>query len=67
MVVALLYEIQTPCHCSTLSLSGSDSHTAYHQHLILIWRYCWMRRPRPTLHDHVHETGSTDRHATSFA
>ena len=35
--------------------------------LILIQRYCWMKWPGPTLHDHVHETGSTDRHATSFA
>ena len=26
MVVALLYEMQTPCNCFTLSLSGSDSH-----------------------------------------
>ena len=25
MVVALLYEIQTPCNCFTLSLSGSNS------------------------------------------
>ena len=25
MVVALLYEIQMPCNCFTLSLSGSDS------------------------------------------
>ena len=25
MVVALLYEIQSPCNCFTLSLSGSDS------------------------------------------
>ena len=25
MVVALLYEMQTPCNCFTLSLSGSDS------------------------------------------
>ena len=24
-------------------------------------------RPRPTLHDRVHETGSTDKHATGFA
>ena len=32
------------------------SHTAYHQRLILIRRYCWMKRPGPTLHDHVHET-----------
>ena len=25
MVVALLYEMQSPCNCFTLSLSGSDS------------------------------------------
>ena len=25
MVVALLYEMQMPCNCFTLSLSGSDS------------------------------------------
>ena len=25
MVAALLYEMQTPCNCFTLSLSGSDS------------------------------------------
>ena len=25
MVVALLYEMQVPCNCFTLSLSGSDS------------------------------------------
>ena len=25
MVVALLYEMQSPCYCFTLSLSGSDS------------------------------------------
>ena len=25
MVVALLYEMETPCNCFTLSLSGSDS------------------------------------------
>ena len=37
-----------------------DNHTAYHQRLILIRRYCWMKQPGPTLHDHVHETGSTD-------
>ena len=46
---------------------GVDRHTAYHQCLTLIWRYCWMKRPGPTLHDHVHEDGSTDIHATSFA
>ena len=27
MVVALLYEMQSPCNCFTLSLSGSDSHS----------------------------------------
>ena len=26
----------------------------------MIRRYCWMKRPEPTLHDRVHETGSTD-------
>ena len=26
MVVSLLYEMQSPCNCFTLSLSGSDSH-----------------------------------------
>ena len=25
MVVALLYEMKSPCNCFTLSLSGSDS------------------------------------------
>ena len=25
----------------------------------LVRRYCWMKRPRPTLHDRVHETSST--------
>ena len=25
MVVSLLYEVQSPCNCFTLSLSGSDS------------------------------------------
>ena len=28
MVVALLYAMQSPCNCFTLSLSGSDSHRA---------------------------------------
>ena len=26
----------------------------------LIRRYFWMKQPGPTLHDRVHETGSTD-------
>ena len=44
----------------TQRIVGGDRHTAYHQCLILIRWYCWMKRPEPTLHDHVHETGSTD-------
>ena len=28
MVVALLYEMQSPCNCFTLSLSGSDSRSS---------------------------------------
>ena len=39
---------------------GDNSHTAYHQRLTLIRWYCWMKRPGPTLHDRIHETGSTD-------
>ena len=27
MVVALLYAMQSPCNCFTLSLSGSNSHS----------------------------------------
>ena len=37
-----------------------NSHTAYRQRLTLIRQYYWMKRPGPTLHDRVHETGSTD-------
>ena len=33
---------------------GGDRHTAYHQCLILIQWYCWMKRPGPTLHVHAH-------------
>ena len=51
------------CTSRTQRVVGEDHHTAYHQCLILIRRCCWMKRPGPTLHDHVHETGSTDRHA----
>ena len=29
--------------------------------LILIWRHCGMKRPGPTLHVRLRETGSTDR------
>ena len=31
--------------------------------LILIRRYCGMKRPGPTLHVLLRETGSTDKHA----
>ena len=31
--------------------------------LILIWRHRGMKRPGPTLHVRLRETGSTDRHA----
>ena len=48
------------CMSRTQRVVGDNSHTAYHQHLTLIWRYCWMKWPGPTLHDRIHETGSTD-------
>ena len=48
-------------------LLGDTSHTAYQQRLTLIRRYCWMKRPGPTLHDRVHETGSTDVLRTQVA
>ena len=40
------------CTSRTQQVVGDNSHT-------LIRQYCWMKRPRPTLHDRVHETGST--------
>ena len=48
MVVALLYEMQSPCNCFTLSLSGSDSrrsnswrddHDATMEFMMLLWRW----------------------------
>ena len=47
------------CTSRTKRVVGDNSHTAYQQCLTLIRRYCWMKWPRPTLHDRVHETGST--------
>ena len=40
MVVALLYEMQSPCNCFTLSLSGSDSRrsNSWRDDNILRWR-----------------------------
>ena len=41
MVVALLYEMQSPCNCFTLSLSGSDSRKSNkvgETTMILRWR-----------------------------
>ena len=55
------------CTSRTQRVVGDNSHTAYRQRLILIRRYCWMKRSGPTLHDHVHETGSTDVLRTQVA
>ena len=44
------------CTSRTQRVVGGVSHTAYHQRLILIRRYCGMKRPGPTLHVHAHET-----------
>ena len=55
------------CTSSTQRVVGDNSHTAYHQRLTLIQRYFWMKRARPTLHDRVHETGSTDVLRTQVA
>ena len=52
--------VEVICTSRSQRVVGDNSHTAYHQCLNLIRRYCWMKRPGPTLHDHVHETGSTD-------
>ena len=43
---------------------GVDIQIASFLGLFLIRRYCGMKRPRPTLHVHVHDTGSIDRHVT---
>ena len=43
---------------------GVDIQIASFLGLFLIQRYCGMKRPGPTLHVHVHETGSIDRHVT---
>ena len=48
------------CMSRTQRVVGDNSHPAYHQRLTLIRRYCWMKRPGLTLHDRIHETGSTD-------
>ena len=55
------------CTSRTQRVVGDNSHTAYQQCLTLIRRYCWMKRPGPTLHDRVHETGSTDVLRTQVA
>ena len=33
----------------------------------LVWRYCWMKRPGPTLRVRLRETGSTDMLCTQVA
>ena len=48
------------CMSRTQRVVGDNWHTAYHQRLILIRRYRWMKQPGPTLHDRIHETGTTD-------
>ena len=48
------------CTSRTQRVVGDNSHTAYHQRLTFIRRYCWMKRPGGTLHNRVHETISTD-------
>ena len=55
------------CMSRTQRVVGDNSHTACHQRLTLIRRYCWMKQPEATLHDHVHETGSTDVLRTQVA
>ena len=55
------------CTSRTQRVVGDNCHTAYEQRLTLIRRYCWMKRPGPALHDHVHETGSTDVLCTQVA
>ena len=55
------------CTSRTERVVGDNSHTAYQQRLTLIRRYCWMKRSGPTLHDRVHETGSTDVLCTQVA
>ena len=43
---------------------GIDIQIASFLGLFLIRRHCEMKRPGPTLHVHVHETGSIDIHVT---
>ena len=38
MVVSLLYEMQSPCNCFTLSLSGSDIRRIGETTTMLRWR-----------------------------
>ena len=55
------------CTSRTQRVVGDNSHTSYHQRLTFIRRYCWMKQPGPTIHDRVHETGSTDVLCTQVA
>ena len=55
------------CMSRAQRVVGDNSHTAFHQRLTLIRRYCWMKRPGLTLHDRVHDTGSTDVLRTQVA
>ena len=51
----------------TQRVVGDNSHTAYQQRLTLIRRYYWMKQPGLTLHECIHETGSTDMLRTQVA
>ena len=55
------------CTSRTQRVVGDNSHTAYHQRLNLIQRYCWLKRPGPTLRVRLRETGSLDVLCTEVA
>ena len=49
------------CTSRTQRVVGGDSHTAYQQRLILIRRYCGMKRPGPTyMSTHMRPVPPTD-------
>ena len=51
----------SPCTSRTQFVVGVDVvNFLASTSLILLQRYCGMKRPGPTLHDRVHETGSSD-------
>ena len=56
---ARFYALMLYARVEHKELLGDTSHTAYQQRLTLIQRYCWMKRPGPTLRVRLHETGFT--------